>query len=111
NANALNPFYCNNGSLQNTYPCYDADDETWSRVVLTQKTDSVGRGDQGSTVVQGTTNYSFQDTWPLAAQNCSDCVAGYSWGNQNDSDFLDFYNGSFLGFAQASVGKPDGSVE
>jgi RHS repeat-associated protein len=111
NANALNPFYCNTGSVQNTYPCYDADDETWSRVVLTQKTDSLGRGDQGSTVVQGTTNYSFQDTWPLAAQECSDCVAGYSWGNQNDSDFLDFYNGKFLGFAQAGVGKPDGSVE
>jgi RHS repeat-associated protein len=33
-----------------------------------------------------------------------DCV------NQNDFDELDFYNNKFMGFAQASVSNPDGSV-
>lgn len=32
------------------------------------------------------------------------------WGNQNDGDYLDYYNGHFMGFAQASVSNPDGSV-
>jgi len=68
-------------------------------------------GQQISTPVTGTTTYNYQVAYPLLAQECSDCVAGYTWGNQNDNDYLDFYNGKFMGFTQASVGNPDGSVE
>lgn len=113
-----NPLYCDNTSIQSTYPCNMPDDETWSRIVLSQETDSVVRltqagqgGTQTSTTVAGTTQYNYKDTYPLAAQECADCVAGYSWGNQNDNDYLDFYNGKFMGFAQALVSNPDGSAE
>ena len=30
-------------------------------------------------------------------------MAGFYWGNQNDFDELDYYNGRFMGFAQATV--------
>jgi RHS repeat-associated protein len=116
--NTQNPFYCNGTGVQNSYPCYSADDEAWSRMVLTQQTNSLVRlsqagqgGQQTSTPVTGTTTYNYQVAYPLLAQECSDCVAGYTWGNQNDNDYLDFYNGKFMGFTQASVGNPDGSVE
>jgi RHS repeat-associated protein len=116
--NTQNPFYCNGTSVQSSYPCYSADDETWGRAVLTQRTDGVVRltqagqgGTQTSTLVVGTTTYNYQLTYPLLAQECADCVAGYSWGNQNDNDYLDFYNGKFMGFAQVSIGNPDGSLE
>ena len=33
------------------------------------------------------------------------------WGNQNDGDYLDYYNGTFMGFAEADVTNPDGSVQ
>jgi hypothetical protein len=116
--NTQNPFYCNGTAVQNSYPCYSADDEAWSRIVLTQQTNSLVRlsqagqgGQQTSTPVTGTTTYNYQVAYPLLAQECSDCVAGYTWGNQNDNDYLDFYNCKFMGFTQASVGNPDGSVE
>src|SRR5258708_21157729 len=112
------PFYCNGTGVQSSYPCYPADDEAWSRIVLTQQTTSLVRqsqagqgGQQTATPVTGTTAYNYQIAYPLLAQECSDCVAGYTWGNQNDNDYLDFYNGKFMGFTQASVGNPDGSVE
>ena len=116
--NTQNPFYCNGTGVQSSYPCYSADDEAWSRMVLTQQNNSLVRlsqagqgGQQTSTTVTGTTTYNYQVAYPLQAQECGDCVAGYTWGNQNDNDYLDFYNGKFMGFTQASVGNPDGSVE
>jgi hypothetical protein len=30
------------------------------------------------------------------------------WGNQNDGDYLDYYNGKFMGFAEGDVTNPDG---
>jgi hypothetical protein len=33
------------------------------------------------------------------------------WGNQNDGDYLDYYNGSFMGFRETGVSNPDGTVE
>jgi len=64
-----------------------------------------------STPVMETTNYSYQLTYPLTAQECSDCVAGMYWGNQNDNDYLNFYNAVFMGFAQATVDLPTGAVQ
>ncbi|TME01476.1 MAG: RHS repeat protein, partial [Chloroflexi bacterium] len=114
------PFYCTNqqGNQGNhtSFPCNMPDDETWSRISLSQRTNQLIRltqdgGNQTSTPVNGSTNYSYKLVYPLNAQECGTCVAGYSWGNQNDNDYLDFYNGIFMGFKQVSVGNPDGSVE
>jgi RHS repeat-associated protein len=117
-SNTANPLYCNNGGVQASYPCNMADDETWSRIVLSQKNDSVVRlsqhgqgGTQTQTTVTSSANYAYTISYPLRAQECSDCVAGFSWGNQNDNDYLDFYNGKFLGFNQTTVSNPDGSLE
>jgi RHS repeat-associated protein len=115
------PFYCTH--LQdtgsgNTYPCNVADDATWSRISLAQKTNSLIRltqagqgGTQTSTPVAGTTVYTYTNATGLAAPKCTDCYQGYSWGNNNDNDYLDFYNGRFMGFSQVGVSNPDGSTE
>jgi hypothetical protein len=115
-SNNADPFYCN--SHQTGYPCNEADDSGWSHVVLTQDNTTTIRltqngqgGTQTSTPITGTTNYTYKLTYPLPAQQCSDCVAGMYWGNQNDNDYLNYYNGVFMGFAQTTVNEPSGAVE
>src|SRR5579883_1299636 len=115
-SNNANPFACD--SSQSGYPCDEADDSGWSHAVLTQQNDTTIRltqngqgGQQTSTPITETTNYSYLLTYPLTAQECSDCVAGMYWGNQNDNDYLGFYNGIFMGFAQVTVNLPTGGVE
>ena len=117
-ANTSNPLYCNDPSRQSTYPCNEADDETWSRVVLSQDSEQVLRltqsgqgGAQTSTPITGTSSYGYTLAYPLVAQECADCVAGMYWGNQNEGDYLDYYNGKFMGFTQTKVTHPDGSVD
>jgi RHS repeat-associated protein len=63
-----------------------------------------------STAITETTNYSYQLTYPLPAQECSDCVAGMYWGDQNNNNYLNYYDSTFMGFAQTTVDEPDGSV-
>jgi RHS repeat-associated protein len=115
--NNANPLYCNNPSYQASYPCNSADDQAWSRVVVQQRSDTVNQitqagqgGTQTTTPVTSTTAYTYTLPYPLVAQECGDCVAGMYWGNQNDGDYLDYYNGHFMGFAQTSVSNPDGSI-
>ncbi len=115
-SNNADPLYCN--SHQSGYPCNEADDGGWSRVVLSQQSSTTVRltqngqgGAQTSTPVTSTTNYIYQLSYPLVAQQCSDCVAGMYWGNQNDVDYLGYYNGKFMGFTQVTVSHADGSVE
>ena len=110
------PYYCN--THQSGYPCNSADDQAWSRIVvqncsntIQQMTQNGQGGAQTTTPITSTYVYTYVQTYPLAAQECGDCVAGMYWGNQNDGDFLDYYNGKFMGFAQASVSNPDGSLE
>lgn len=117
-ANIHNPFFCNGGSVENSFPCDMADDESWSHIVLTQQTNSEDRqtqagqgGPQTNTTVAGTTSYTYQVPYPIKAWECSTCMATFYWGNQNDFDMLDYYNGTFMGFQQAAVGNPDGSVD
>jgi YD repeat-containing protein len=112
------PFACNSSSVQATYPCNMPDDGSWSRAVLTQRTDSVVRltqagqgGTQTSTAVSSTWNYSYLVPYPIQAPDCTLCVATFYCVNQNDFDLLDFYNGRFMGFAQANVSLPDGSLQ
>jgi RHS repeat-associated protein len=114
------PLYCTHLQVAgggDTYPCDMVDDETWSRISLGSQTSALLRltqagqgGTQTSTPITGVTSYTYTDA-SLIAQECPDCVAGYSWGNQVDNDYLDFYNGKFMGFAQVSVSNPDGSAE
>jgi hypothetical protein len=115
-SNTANPLYCD--TYQTGYPCDEADDQNWSREVLTESDSSVVRtaqagqgGTQTSTTITSKTAYTYTLTYPLVAQMCSDCVAGMYWGNQTDEDYLDYYNGKFMGFAQARVAAPDGSVQ
>ncbi len=115
-ANNADPLYCN--AHQSGYPCNEADDQSWSHVVLTQTDDTTVRltqngqgGTQASTPIKSTTDYGYQLSYPLASQQCKDCVAGFYWGNQNDSDYLSYYNNKFMGFAQATVALPSGAKE
>jgi RHS repeat-associated protein len=104
-ANLVDPFACN--SQQSTSPCDVTDDGSWSRIVLTQSSESVVRlsqagqgGAQSSTPVTGTTTYGYH-----MAPNDS------YWGDSFDWDVLDFYNWRFMGFDAVTVSKPDGSSE
>jgi hypothetical protein len=67
------PFACNNPSVQSTFPCNMPDNQTWSRVVLTQRQDATNG-------VTSTWSYGYQVQYPLAAQQCSGCVASFYWG-------------------------------
>jgi len=119
------PMYCTNAqavppisgySGGNVFPCDMVDDETWSRASLASQSNTVVRleldqnGRIITTPVVGTTSYTYSDVYPLAAQECTTCVAGYSWGSQYDNDYLDFYNGIFMGFTGVTVANPDGSL-
>ena len=107
---ATNTLYCDSQSSSNT-ACNIADDENWSHMVLTSQSASVVRpSSSGSPTVTSTTSYSYKLTL-IGAKPCGDCVAGMYWGNQNDGDFLDFYNAKYQGYTQATVTHPDGSVE
>jgi RHS repeat-associated protein len=115
-SNNSDPFYCD--SHQSGYPCNEADDSGWSHVVLSSKSNTTTRltqngqgGQQTSTPITETTNYSYQLTYPLPAQECSDCVAGMYWGDQNNNNYLNYYDSTFMGFAQTTVNEPTGGVE
>ena len=117
-ADIVNPLYCNglSGAQKATYPCNSADDQAWSRIVATGRTDTVNQltqagqgGTQTTLPVASDWAYTYQLS-SLIAKECTDCVAGMYWGNQNDGDYMDYYNGKFMGFAQASISNPDGSV-
>jgi RHS repeat-associated protein len=109
NPNTPDPLYCN--SHQSGYPCNEADDQNWSHAVLTQQqTQEYRAASSGNVLITGTASYQYDLTYPLAAQECPDCVAGMYWGNQNDGDYLDYYNGKYMGFTEADVTNPDDSV-
>ncbi len=98
------PFTCDAPGAQTpTSLCGSADDENWSRIVLVGRTE-VTNGVSSTWGYQYTVN-------GLSAQQCSDCQHGYTWGNQNDNDYTDYYNGQFTSFAQAQVTNPDKSYQ
>ena len=68
-SNNADPLYCN--LHQSGYPCNEADDQSWSHVVLTQGSDTTLRltqngqgGTQTSLPVTNSTSYSYQLTYP-----------------------------------------------
>jgi RHS repeat-associated protein len=110
--NTRNPLYCNTLSpaLQATYPCNATDDEDWSRATVSLRRQQHYRAaSSGNVLIDSQYTYIYFLTYPLAAQECPDCVAGFSWGNQNDGDYLDYYNGHYMGFSEVSEYFPDGS--
>ena len=108
--NGTNPVACGIPSPSSTYPCNYADDENWSRWVLTQQTGTVAKQTPSGPVnVISTTVYTYSLS-QLAVHACSDCNYGFTWGDRTDNDYADFYNETFMGFVQARVSKPDGSV-
>ena len=116
-SNDLDPLYCDDPSRLALLHCNQADDQNWSHIVLTEEDDSVvqlsqsGQGGQPtSKTITSKTVYTYQLTG-YTANPCSDCLQGMYWGNQNDADYLDYYNGKFMGFAQTTVSNPDGSVD
>lgn len=110
--NTPNPLYCNtlSAAQQATYPCNATDDQDWSRAVVSLRRQQHYRAaSTGNVLIDSQYTYTYELTYPLVAQRCTDCVAGFSWGNQNDGDYLDYYNGHFMGFVGVSEYFPDGS--
>ncbi|HUY78112.1 MAG TPA: hypothetical protein VMV29_15160, partial [Ktedonobacterales bacterium] len=111
------PLTCN-GANQSSSPCRLADDENWSKYVVTQRQASVqcvlangsGCGSNHTAYLTSTTSYTYRLT-DLVGKECSGCAAGMYWGNQNDGDTLDFYNATFMGFHTTQVSSPDGSQQ
>jgi RHS repeat-associated protein len=99
-----NPFTCNAPGAQTpTSLCGEADDQNWSRIVLTQRVEKTNG-------VSSTWTYQYSLN-AFSAQQCSDCLWGYTWGNQNDDDYSDYYNGQFTSFAHVQVTNPDASSQ
>lgn len=67
--------------------------------------------DETNLPITATTGYTYHLTYPLPAQECSDCVAGMYWGDQNNNNYLNYYNSVFMGFAQTTVNEPSGASE
>ncbi len=108
--NYNNALQCSS-SQTSTNICGQADDENWSRVVVASRTAS-------SNAVISTWSYSYYLTKVNASvptnqpsRSCHGGCESYDWGNQNDDDFADYYNGTFEGFAQVQVVQPDGSSQ
>src|SRR5438445_3468032 len=102
----LDPLACNVAGTDTpitSWPCYWADDQAWSHVVLT-------REDTSTNAITSSTQYSYLLS-TFTAVPCNGCNQGFYWGNQKDGDYADYYNAKFMGFAQATVLKMDGSKE
>ncbi|GHO64329.1 hypothetical protein KSC_032210 [Ktedonobacter sp. SOSP1-52] len=100
--NPNDPFACNGHQAAGT-TCGTADDHSWSREVVTSRS-SVTNGVTSSWKYQYGVN-GGELSW------CTDCNYGYTWGNQNDTDYADYYNGQFTSFANAQVTQPDNSYQ
>jgi RHS repeat-associated protein len=104
------PLYCD--SHLTGYPCDEADDQAWSHAALTSESASVVRAASGGNqTITSTTAYTYQLTTNFAGKECGDCSQGMYWGNENENDYLDYYNGKFMGFAQVGVSHPDGALD
>ena len=97
-----NPFTCD-GSQTRTNLCGEADDRNWSRILLTKRVEQTNG-------VSSTWLYQYY-LQGLSDKPCSNCVWGTTWGNQNDADDADYYNGQFTSYASAEVTNPDNSYQ
>jgi YD repeat-containing protein len=47
----------------------------------------------------------------LSSKPCATCAWGNTWGNQNDVDAADYYNGQFTSYAETVVTNPDSTSQ
>ncbi|GCE23204.1 RHS repeat-associated core domain-containing protein [Dictyobacter kobayashii] len=99
---ANNALTCN-PSRSSTNLCGQADDRSWSRMVVYSRT-AVTNG------VSSTWQYQYYVN-SLSATWCPNCTYGYTWGNVNDEDYADYYNEQFTSFSTVDVTQPDGSSQ
>jgi RHS repeat-associated protein len=101
---AINKAISCDGHEASNNLCGRADDQNWSHM-------AVGSRSAVSNGLTSTWSYDYyiRTNWP--APPCSDCNQGYDWGNQNDGDYADFYNGQFLSFSKVVVTAPDNSQQ
>jgi RHS repeat-associated protein len=64
----------------------------------------------GNQTVTNTTAYTYFLTTNFAGKECGDCSQGMYWGNENENDYLDYYNAKYMGFAETDVSDSDGSL-
>ncbi len=101
---AINNATTCDGQETSSNRCGRADDQNWSRMAV-QSRSAVSNGVTSS----WSYDYYIRMNWP--APPCSDCNQGYDWGNQNDGDFADYYNGQFLSYSKVVVTAPDTSQQ
>ncbi|GER88987.1 hypothetical protein KDW_31490 [Dictyobacter vulcani] len=101
----LNDTFTCDGQETSTNLCGQADDNQWSRIVVQQRMSVTNTNVSGTWKYQ----YSLRTGW----QNgfCSNCSSGFTWGNINDGDYADFYNGQFSSFASTLEFLPDASFK
>ncbi len=101
------PANCNAGR-NSTNRCGKADDKNWSHYMVTQR-QTVSNSETS------TWTYHYGLVKGLASNYvgaiCDECNQGFTWGNQNDNDQADYYNGLFTSYAFAQVIQPDGSYQ
>src|SRR6185437_6708146 len=114
---ATNPMACTDLEKSsamgwNAYPCNVVDDNGWSHISLRKRhaVENAPTSTMSGFQLISTWNYNYKLA-SLTAQECSDCKVGMYWGDANNGDYLDFYNGRFTGFAFAQVVNPDNSLE
>jgi RHS repeat-associated protein len=90
--------------------CSYADDQSWGHVVIASRV-AVSNGVKSIWNYTYTLQQNLLANFPGACFDGLSCYQGFTWGNQNDADWLDYYNGQYEGFAQAAVTQPDGSTQ
>ncbi len=113
-AGAVNDaFACTNEGQTSRNNCGRADDKNWSWMAVAARTETTNGVsstwhyyDYLQTNIQGASIPGY------SALSCTSvCRQSYTWGNQNDDDYADYYNGDFQSFAKVQVIQPDGSSQ
>ena len=100
------PFSCT-ASDYNAFPCWEVDEQHWSRILLVARDANVKSSSGGATI---TVDHHFAYTYTLTSVQSGNnwCISGvctviWDFGNVNDGDYLDYYNSEYRGFSQVHV--------
>jgi hypothetical protein len=102
-----NPFACTTSNL-NGFPCWEADEQHWSRILLVSDDTKTQRTTSGGPTITVDDHNAYTYTMAAVQSQNAWCVSGactavWDWGNVNDGDYLDYYNSQFRGFSQVHV--------
>jgi hypothetical protein len=102
-----NPLACTI-SQENANPCWKADEQHWSRILLVARDAKVQRAVSGSQPITVDHHWSYSDTLTAVQAQNAWCASGicpviWDFGNVNDGDYLDYYNAEYRGFTQVQV--------